>query len=67
MHNKLFSTKDPLGDDSNLIRNFYNHARSKKHSYSWGSNKHTRNLFPRGKAYDRMWGLQLDNYINNNY
>lgn len=60
----LFSIKDPLGDASNLVRNFYNHAQRKTHVGSWGGDVHTRKLFPRGKAYDRMWELQIDRYMS---
>jgi len=65
MRNVLFSTKDPVGDSSNLVRNFYNHAGRKTHHGSWGGDKHTRKLFPRGKAYDRLFELQLDSWMNN--
>ena len=65
MRNKLFSTEDPLGDTSYVISNIYNHANRKTHRGYWGTDEHTQKLFPRGKAYDRMWALQFDIFIKN--
>jgi|AGFT01.1.fsa_nt_gi hypothetical protein len=64
MKNYYFSKEDPCGDNSNLTANFYNHAYRKSHYGSWGADKHTRKLFPRGKAYDRLMDIQLDNHID---
>lgn len=63
----LFSTKDPLGDNSSVLKNFNNHLNRKTHAGSWGSDKHARKLFPRGKTYDRLFDIQLDSYFENNF
>lgn len=65
MRNKLFSTKDPLGNTSHVVRNFNNHIGRKTHAGSWGADEHARKLFPRGKAYDRLWELQFERFMSN--
>lgn len=55
-----FSKNDPLGVGSAVSLNFDEHCARKTHRSSWGSNKHARKLFPRGKAYDKLWNTQFD-------
>ena len=55
-----FSKNDPLGVGSTVAMNYDEHCARKTHRYSWGADKHTRNLFPRGKAYDKLFNTQFD-------
>lgn len=54
-----FSKKDPLGVGSSVSINYDEHCARKTHRSSWGSDKHSRKLYPRGKAYDKLWGVQF--------
>lgn len=64
MKNYYFSKEDPCGDNSNVTANFYNHSYSKSHYGSWGADKQVSKLFPRGKAFERLLSIQMDNYID---
>lgn len=55
-----FTKKDPSGTESNLMNNANNHLVLHKQDYKWGSDKHMKNLFPRGKAYNRLLSIQFD-------
>lgn len=60
-----FSKLDPLGATSSVAVNFEKHCSRKTHLGSWGSDKHARNLYPRGKAYDKMWSMQFQTVTKN--
>lgn len=60
----LFSTEDVLGDKSGVVVNYNNHLNRKTNTYAWGTDKHTDKLFPRGKAYARVFNLQLDSFLS---
>lgn len=63
----LFSTEDPFGNNSSVLMNFNNHLNRKTNNGSWGSDKHSRKLFPRGKTYDRLFDIHLDTYMEKNF
>ncbi|UYL05212.1 hypothetical protein DIDNDMLP_00227 [Klebsiella phage KP13-7] len=62
----LFSTEDPFGNNSSVLKNLNNHL-NRKTNGSWGSDKHSRKLFPRGKTYDRLFDIHLDTYMEKNF
>ena len=62
-----FSKVDPLGGESTIHRNYENHKnrKSAKQDYAWGSDEHARKLFPRGKAFGKLFSIQFDGYAKN--
>lgn len=57
----LFSQDDPVGAASSVTENLWNHLDNR--SSSWGSDKHTRKLFPRGKVYHKIHERQFEQLV----
>lgn len=68
MSKPIFTNTDPLGSESELNVNYWLYDEKKNHQFMkdhwcgvsaprWGSDKDIKKakLFPRGKAYDRLW------------
>ena len=61
-HQVYFSVTDMTGASSRNSVNFWNliykHNKLGSNGY-YGSNSHVKNTFPRGKAYDKLFEIQM--------
>lgn len=55
-----FCHGNELGAWTNVVSNFWNHCEKK--GSNWGSDKQVRNLFPRGKVYDKLHMIQFEKH-----